>query len=168
MAILKGIKCQFSSHFALMAGADSDARSEVNTAFRPPRIKDLCDQADISVEELLLFCQCCWRHMSHYDKILFDLCELQLNWTQGVPHGMCHNCVKLRNKVEFLCFYEATVSATDVERETNRSIYSHEIICLKCARHLTYIEKQACVFNLEAFQKVRGSLRALCSMCRVF
>uniref|UniRef100_A0AAU7E341 Protein E6 n=1 Tax=Mops bat papillomavirus TaxID=3141892 RepID=A0AAU7E341_9PAPI len=168
MAVLKGIKCQFSGQFLLMAGSSDESQSEVRDAFKPRTIKGLCDQADISLEEILIFCQSCWKHLSHYDKLMHEVCELKLNWTHGTPYALCHSCLRLKNKVEFLCFYEETVSAIDVERESNCSIYQHHITCLKCSRSLTFFEVQACVFGLEAFQKVKGTLRGVCSMCRVF
>uniref|UniRef100_A0AAU7E1W9 Protein E6 n=1 Tax=Mops bat papillomavirus TaxID=3141892 RepID=A0AAU7E1W9_9PAPI len=168
MAVTGVIKCQFSGTFALMACADSDADRSEALDNRPSSIRGLCDQANICLEELLIFCQCCWRHLSHYDKALFELCELTLNWNHAVPYALCQGCLRLKNQVEFLCFYEGTLTSTDVEREFNTSIYAQEIKCLKCSRRLTYIEIQACVFGLEAFQKVKGGLRATCSMCRVF
>uniref|UniRef100_A0AAU7E2L3 Protein E6 n=1 Tax=Mops bat papillomavirus TaxID=3141892 RepID=A0AAU7E2L3_9PAPI len=169
MAVKESIKCRFSIHFVLMAGASGDdGPSEVRDAFHPPTIKTLCEQCELSVEEVLLFCQCCWRQLSPYDKFLFEICELTLNWRHGGPYAMCQSCVKLKNQVDFICFSEGTFTATEVERQSNISIYHHQIKCLKCTRPLTFTEVQACVHNFEAFQKVKGELRAICSMCRVF
>lgn len=169
MAVSGNIKCVVLRLSSLMAEASSeDEWSEVREAFQPSTIKGLCEQGDVQLEEILLFCLYCWKPLSYFDKILFELCERKLIWKIGGAYASCHACCKLKCQVEFLCYYERTISAVDWERESGSSIYQAHIKCLKCERPLTFLEKQACVFHLEAFQLVKDTLRGTCSMCRVF
>ncbi|AQR57907.1 E6 protein [Molossus molossus papillomavirus 1] len=168
MAVVLVIKRVFSAFFNAMAQGGREEVSEVSDAFFPGSIHDLCEQRDLSLDALLLPCCSCFRLLSIYEKILFDLGGRRILYKDGIPFGLCQTCLLHKSQIEFLTLYQKTLTAAEVEAETGFSVFDLGIRCLKCQRYLCFQEKVAVLQNFEALQKISTEYRALCSMCRVF
>lgn len=155
--IFRMFLCQMDSTYLEDAGHTSQIAS----------ISDLCAALSISYSNLSICCNYCGITLSPIECVFFDHSECKLLWKDSIPRAVCHYCLKLLARFEFICFYKATHSAQYAAAHITKPFTEISIRCVVCLRRL---QKEEVLQILKEDKKVfviGNKLRTKCHLCEI-
>lgn len=151
-----------------LEGVDGPAPgTEDNAPGFPRSISDLCASLDLTYTNVLIPCNFCGRTLSSVDCVLFDHAECFLLWKDGFPRAICHYCMKLMARFEYVCFYKRSCSAQGAEQMLKKPLVEFRVRCLVCLRRLQRSEVQDARDKNVTIHVVGYKLRVTCNLCQL-
>lgn len=132
----------------------------------PTTVKGYSEAFNVPFVDCLIACKFCLRFLTNLEKAAFDAAPFLLQWTDGCVRGCCQQCIRKCGYLEKAIYFERQVQKQELEKILTQ-LTEVLVRCQICMRALTVPEKRLCCSE-ESLIRVRGRVRGLCALCRLF
>lgn len=129
-------------------------------------IAGLAQSLGKSEKDLQLHCNFCKRLLTACEKIIFSKYRFRLRWQKGHVYACCRQCMRLSGQIEFKGYFEKNIPVQEWFASGGGAL-QQQIRCKCCLKPLTRGEKNRLRNTREFIYLVRGSLRGICTLCRL-
>lgn len=141
--------------------------SDDDTSVPLNSISDLCAYLSVSYSTVFVPCNFCNSILSSLECVFFDQAECKLLWKEGLAFGVCHYCLRLLARFEFIAFNKGAITVRQFEQACGRSLHTYCVRCLTCLRRFQPAEIEAAVSQNVTLHVVGRKLRIKCAICEL-
>lgn len=130
-------------------------------------LRELAEHLGVGIDAVVISCFYCGRYLTHGDRVLFAHAQLQLVCRDGFHQAACQLCIRTLARLDFVSHYEKFISTQEAAELAEKQFTEISVRCYACLRLLNTVEKCDVVSSGGDVAVIKGTFRALCTLCKI-